>query len=52
LPEVEWVVHDGHKKIRGADDGLAVAEVVHGGVVFGVVAHEELRARRGLAGDA
>jgi len=52
LPEVEWVVHDGHKKICGADDGLAVAEVEHGGVVLGVVADEELRAGRGLAGDA
>ena len=52
LAEVEWVVHDGHKKIRGADDSLAIAEIEHGGVVLGVVAHEQPRTRRGLAGDA
>ena len=52
LAEVERVVHDGHKKIRGADDGLAVAEIEHGSVVLGVVADEQPRAGRGLAGDA
>ena len=52
LPEVEWVIDDGHEKIRGADDGLAVAEVVRSGVVLGIVADQQLRVRRGLAGKA
>ena len=50
LSEVEGVIDDGHEKIRGADHRLTVAEIAHGGVVLGIVAHEQLRVRCGFAG--
>ena len=48
LSEVEGVIDDGHEKIRGTDHRLTVAKIVHRGVVLGIVAHEQLRVRRGF----
>ena len=50
LAEVKGVINNGHEKVRGADDGLAVTQIIHGSVILGVVAYEQLRAGGGLAG--
>ena len=40
--EVERVVDDGHEKVGGRDQGLLVVEKVHGGVVAGFDADQQL----------
>ncbi len=40
--KLEGVVDDWHKKICGANNTCAIAEVIDRGVVFGVVAHQKL----------
>ena len=41
LPEFKGIIHNGHEKIRGADNGSAVAQIVHRRIVFAFVAHQQ-----------
>ena len=49
-PKVESIVDNGHKEIGGADDGFAVAQVEHGGIIAGVVANQQARKLRLIGG--